>query len=208
MPDEVVVPPVKVEAPDHAAENASLKARILEMEAKFKAIPNPEPDLLVKAKDDRDALDKDRGKIKRLESSITFNMRSPEFLKANASLLPKETSDLFAAAEKETYNDATEKADAIKSGLIQSFFQVQANVDLLTPGQKAALDEFLNLTKTGKQDKAQSTYEMIFEPAFEMLKRVKRAEALRGGHSGSDADDAYKKKLMAGSAKHYRMEKK
>jgi hypothetical protein len=163
-------------------------------------------DLVNKAKRERAQADKEHGKIKRLESSISFNMRSADFLKSNEALLPKEVSDIFATADKETYADATEKADAIKAGLIQAFFAVQSNVDLLTAGQKSTLDDYLKLTKTGKQEKAQQIYDMVFEPAFETLKRVKKAEALRSGH-GDGGDDAYKKRLMSGSRKHYLGEK-
>ncbi len=163
-------------------------------------------DLVGKARKQRDADDKDQERVKRLESSIAFNMKSEEFLKQNESLLPSDVHDIFKAAQKENYADQTEKADALKAGVIQSFFAVQANVDLLTSGQKRTLDDYLKLTKTGKQDKAQAVYEMIFEPAFELLKREKKAEALRKGH-GTGSDDAYKARLMKGSRQHYLGEK-
>lgn len=129
-------------------------------------------------------------------------------MKENASLLPAEVASIFEQANKEKYADAIEKDSTIKSNLIQSFFAVQANLDLLTGSQKAALDDFLKLTKTGKQDKAQSTYDMIFEPAFETLKRVKKAEALSKGFGQADStQDDYKNRIMKGSMKHYLGEK-
>jgi hypothetical protein len=170
--------------------------------------PKTDPDLGDRARAAREAAERESDRTKRLESSIRFTMGAPDFLKKNESLLPKEVADIFTQAEKENFADAIEKDSAIKSGLIQSFFSVQANVDLLTAGQKATLDDYLKLTKNGKQEKAQAIYDMVFEPAFEMLKRVKKAEALSRGHgSGSDSENAYKNKLIGLSRKHYLGEK-
>jgi hypothetical protein len=201
--------PPKGEPPkaDPANRVAELEAELARLKA---APPKPseDPDLGEKARREREALDRDSGRVKRLENAIKFTMKAPEFLKQNESLLPKDVSDIFAQAEKETYSDAIEKDSAIKSEMIKSFFAVQTNVDLLTPGQKATLDEYLKLTKTGKQEKAQATYDMIFEPAFEMLKRVKRAEALGKGYGrGDSSEEAYKQKLMGISKKHHLREK-
>jgi len=192
--------------PDLASQLAALKA---ENEALKAAATKPTPpvddkDLRDKVIDLRRAQDKDAGYSKRIEDALTFNLKAPAFLKENASLLPAEVASIFEQANKEKYADAIEKDSTIKSNLIQSFFAVQANLDLLTGSQKAALDDFLKLTKTGKQDKAQSTYDMIFEPAFETLKRVKKAEALSKGFGQSDStQDDYKNRIMKGSMKHY-----
>lgn len=165
-------------------------------------------DLNDKARKTREADDKNRNNQKALESALKFSLKSEEFLKTNQSLLPKDIGDIFKAAEKEKYESAIEKDAAIKSGLIQSFFAIQANLDLLTPALKSKLEEYLKLTNTGKQDRAQETYENIFEPAFEMLRRLKKAEALNKGlGENSDSDTAYKSKLMTGSRKHYLGEK-
>lgn len=202
---------------DPAARIATLEGQIAELMKGLKAqggggssgeSNNDDPDLRDKARNDRDAADKSRAREKQLESAINFNLKAKDFLKQNETLLPKEVSDIFAQAEKENFADAIEKDAAVKSGLIQSFFSVQANVDMLTAGQKSTLDDYLKLTKSGKQEKAQEMYAMIFEPAFEMLKRVKRAEALQRGHaSSSDVEDNYRKRLLAHSRKHYLGEK-
>lgn len=176
-----------------------------ELEA-LKTKPPEDPDLLEKARKQREADDKKQADTKSLEAALKFNLNSAQFLKDHASLLPKDIADIFKSAEAEKFDTAIEKDAAIKAGIIQSFFSIQANLDLLTPGLKSSLEDYLKLTKTGKQEKAQQIYDSIFEPAFEMLKRVKKAEALQKGH-GTGNDDAYKQKLMAGSKKHYLGEK-
>ena len=199
-PEPIVPTPPPV---DHAAENAALKAELAALKAK--PIPSPEPDdLLKKSKDADNAKLKGTEQVKALEKAIKFNYESKEFIKTNQSLLPKTVAGIFETADKETYSDAIEKDAAIKSGLIQAFFEVQANTDLLTASQKIQLDEYLKLTKTVKQERAQSMYDAIFEPTFEMLKRIKKAEAINKGFNTSDGtDEAYKNKLISGSKKHY-----
>jgi len=166
-------------------------------------------DLETKARKEREAKEAAAGDSKKLEEALRFSLGAKDWLKANASLLPKDVEGIFTAAEKETYANALEKDAAIKSGLIQNFFKVQANLDLLTAGPKQDLEEWLKLTKNGKEEKAQQVYKAVFEPAFEMLKRIKKAEQLnQGGHvNSSEVDAAYKDRLMKKSRQHYMGEK-
>lgn len=202
MPEHIVpaaTPPI-----DHAAENAALKAELAALRSKPQPPPADDLDLVAKAKAQSDLESKSKDNTKALERAIKFNYEAKDFVKTNQSLLPKNTAGIFEAAEKETYANAVEKDAAIKSGLIQAFFEVQSNTDLLTASQKISLDEYLKLTNTSKQDQAQSMYDSIFEPTFEMLKRIKKAETLNKGFgSGGSFDDDYKNKLITGSKKHY-----
>lgn len=199
---------------DHAKEIEALKAQNADLLKKFEALSKPagdDPDLVIKAKKEREEKEKRDGDSKSLESALRFTIQSQEFIKQNAALLPKDVEDIFKASEKETYDSATEKASALKSGIVQSFFKIQDNVDLLTPANKAALEDYLKLTSNGKKEKAQQIYESVFEPALEMLKRIKKAEHLNkvnnGFNPGSDADAEYKAKIMKGSKTHYLGEK-
>ncbi len=119
-------------------------------------------------------------------------------------------SDIFARANKETYDNAIDKANEIKSALVESFFAIQSNLDLLTQSHKETLADYLKLTKNGKRDKAQETYTNVFEPALEMLKAVKRSEEVnksRNGYAGNDFDKSYKDKMTALSRQHFLGEK-
>ncbi len=195
------------ELADLKASNAALMARLDALEKK--PAPADDPDLAAKAKAAQDAKDKASGDTKAIENALKFSLSAKDWLKTNASLLPKNIQGIFDEAEKERYENAIEKDSAIKSSVIQSFFNVQENLDLLTPSQKSALEDFQKLTKNGKQEKAQNFYETIFEPTFESLKRIKKAEQLgKQGHStATDVEQAYKDRLMKGSKKHYLNEK-
>ncbi len=189
-------------------QNADLLKRLEAIEAKGKP-PKDDPDLIEKEKLEREKKDKETGNTKAIESALRFSLGAKDWLKTNQTLLPKEIEGIFAAADKENYSSAIEKDSAIKSSVIQSFFNLQSNMDLLTPSQKSALEDFQKLTKNGKQEKAQGLYDTIFEPTFEMLKRVKKAEQLaKQDHApGTDTEVAYRDRMVKMSKKHYLGEK-
>lgn len=166
-------------------------------------------DLASKAAKQREIQEKQTADSKSLEAALKFALGAPDWLKTNASLLPKTVEGIFQAADKEVYSNSVEKANAIKVGIVSEFFAQQANLDLLTESQKNALEEFRKLTKTVKQERVAQVYDSIFEPTFEMLKRIKKAEAVSKGHSSpNDAQAAHKEKMIAASRKHYLREKK
>jgi hypothetical protein len=204
----------KTDPPDAAAELAALKAEneALKAAAKKKpADPDPaaDPDLKARADAAAKATAEQKARELKMESAIKFDLGAAEFLKKNESLLPKAVADIFTQAGKERFEDAIAKDSSVKSGLVKAFFEVQANVDLLTSGQKQHLDDWMKLTNTGRQERAQELFSMVFEPAFEMLKRVKTAEQLAKGFGGStDDEDAYKKKLIERSTKHFKQGEK
>jgi len=148
---------------------------------------------------------------RRIENALKFNLSINDFVKNNEDLLPSEIPEILKAADKEKYDSAIERANIVKSNLIQAFFSVQSNLDLLTANQKTQLDDYLKLTKNGKEQKAEFIYENIFEPAIETLRKIKKAEevgkANAGFSSGSKAENAYKEKLMAISRKTHLGEK-
>lgn len=197
------------ETPDFQKEFDTLKATNQALLSRLEALEGKKPDekdLNDKAKDLRSKEEKTQNDTKALEAALRFSLSSADWLKTNAALLPKDIADIFKAAEKENFETPIEKDAALKAGIIQSFFGVQSNLDLLTPGLKNELEEFLKLTKTGKQERAQEIYNSVFEPAFEMLRRVKKAEALSKGFGDpSDSESSYKKRLMEHSQKHYQM---
>lgn len=192
------------------AEIAALKAEL----EKAKGAPpkeTPKPDdksLEEKARLEREENEKKSAQTKVLESAIRFNLSSKDWVKNNATLLPVSVQGIFDQAEKENYGSDIHKSNAIRVGVVSEFFAVKDNLDLLTAHQKQTLEDFLKLTKTVKEERVQGVYDSIFEPTLESLRKVKKAEALQKGlGTPSDAEDAYTKKLMAGSAKYHLGEK-
>lgn len=165
---------------------------------------NGDEDLLAKAKREREEKEAAQKGDKTLESALSFNMSVANFVKENKDLLPDDFQKVLELANKETYDTPKQKANAIRSGLIQSFFSVQTHQDLLTENQKKSLADFMKLTKTGKEEKSHEVYENVFESAFQMLKQVKKAEdkakVLKNENTNSSS---YKEKLMKGSQEKY-----
>lgn len=176
-----------------------------------KETPAPEGDLIEKARLAREAGDTQKQTIRQIEGAVTFNQSVADFVKNNEALLPSEIKDILKVAEKETYDSAVEKANVLKASMIQSFFSVQSNVDLLTPSHKLQVDDYLKLTKNGKEQKAEAIYENLFEPTMKLLKQIKKAEEVGKARSGfassSKSEDAYKEKLMNVSRKTHLGEK-
>lgn len=227
----------KQEADLKAAHEAAIKTqndKIAELEAKIKAAPAPadkgkgdakggdaggdkaggnteDETLADKARREREEKEKSGGDVKRIETALSFNMGAKNFVKEHADYLPQDAEAIVAAAEKESYDSAIEKSVAIKESLIQEFFKVQSNLELLTAGQKNQIAEFQKLTKNGRQGKAEFIFENVLEPALETLKKIKKAEQVakaRGGYaSSSKAEDAYISKLVTSSRKAHLGEK-
>lgn len=170
-----------------------------------------EDDLLAKSKKATQDTDAEKTKMASLESALKFNMAINEFVKTNEALLPAEVLGVLKAAEKEKFDTPVERSNALRSSIIQSFFAEQKNVDLLTASQKNNLDNFLGLTKIGKEQKSEFIYENIFEPTIEQMKRINKAvevgKANQGYATGSTAENNYKDKLIKISKKSHLGEK-
>jgi hypothetical protein len=179
--------------------------------SKLKPAPkkdDDDPSLADKVRKDTEEKEKAAKHEKSLESALNFNIESKSFVKNNAGLLPPNIQGLFDQAEKENYATAIEKASAVKVGIVSEFFAVQANLDLLTSGQKVELDQFLKLTKNVKQERVEGIYSMIFEPTLETLRKVEKAKQLNNGvKNQSDSEKELADRMMKKSRKHYLGEK-
>lgn len=156
-----------------------------------------DPDLRTKAIQKREDEERSRADLTKVEAALRFNMGSEKFLEDHKDILPEEIKDIFEVANKENYDSAVEKASAIKANILQSYFSVQDNLDLLTEGQKSQIDSFLKLTKTGREQKAAEIYSNVFEPTLSMVKKIRKAEEVgKSRTTGSKSENAYKERLM------------
>lgn len=206
----------KNEQNDFKAQLEAIKADNDRMKAELEAFKSKrsgdDPDLLQKAELDRKSEDDKKTTVRRQESAVRFNLTVENFAKDNKGVLPPEVSDLIKQADKENFDTASEKAAAIKVGLIQSFFKIQENYDRLTNSQRSAIDRFMNLTKNGRQEEAESIYENVFEPALELVKAHKKAEEVGKARSGettsTSSEIEYKNRLMEHSRKAFMGDRK
>lgn len=212
VPDPTPAPPTPPpkadpEPSDWAAQKAKFEAEIAALKTPKKT--DDPTDLAAKAAKEREEKEAEAKKTKALEGALQFTIKAADWLKTNAALLPKSLDGIFAQAEKEVYANAIDKAAAMKAGIISEFFAIQANQDLLTAAQKNALADFKALTKNDKEQRVNDIWDNIFEPTFEGLKRVRKAEQLSKGLGDPNASEsAYEKKIKDASAKHYLRESK
>jgi len=148
----------------------------------------------------REREEREAAQTKELERAIAFNLGIDKFVAENQALLPAEIVQIVKLAQSERYDNQLAKASELKAAIIQSYFQVQANMDALTPAHKNAIDEYLKLTKGGREQKAAEVYENIFEPALEMARKIAKAEELGRSRAGfanpSQTDLGYKERLV------------
>ena len=196
---EVITPEPKAPEVTPPEDVQSIKDELAKAKAELEGLRSKDVTLNQKVKIEQDKKEKEQSDTKSLETALTFTLTSKDFIRNNESVLPKGMSDIFKVADKESFDSPIHKANAVKDGLIHSFFSQQSNLDLLTESQKEDLADFQKLTKNGRESKASEVYKNLFEPALESLKRVKKAEELtksrQGLNPGSDSEQAYKDKL-------------
>ena len=144
---------------------------------------------------------------KQIEAALTLNLTVEQFIKENSDILPSEIEAIVKQAHKETYSTALEKANAIRAGIIKSFFDVQSNLELLTSSQKNKLEDYFKKTIGARHERAAEIYSDIFEPTLELIKKIKKAEEVgraRNGFAGdSKQENEYLNRLMKQSNKTY-----
>lgn len=195
-------------AADLKAQNEKLLKEIEELKKGAKPPASNPEDLASKAAKEREENEKKAKHEKNLESAIRFTGSAAQWAKDNAALLPKNIEGIIAAADKENYKSAIDKDAAIKVGILSEFFGQKANLDLLTGSQKVALEEFQKLTQDKKQEQASQIYDSVFEPTFENLKKVKRAEQVsKGFKDQSTGEQAYRDRRIETARKQHLGEK-
>lgn len=209
-------PPAPTPPAPAPAANGSVtlsKEQFDELMGRVKNPPAPTPgsppakeddDLASRARKEKEDKDRAAADTKTLQSAIRFNLTAKEWAKTNEALLPGTIQSIFDQADRESYDTESDKANAIKVSVVLEFFTQQANLDLLTDSQKNQLEEFKKLTKTDRQARVSGLYENVFEPTFEQLKRLKRAEQVNKGlGTSTDAETKFKEKMIAISRKAY-----
>jgi hypothetical protein len=165
-----------------------------------------EDDLSSKAKKNRREREKNETSARKVEGAVIFNTTVGDFIKNNSDILPSDIPEILEVAKREKYDSQSDQATALKLAIIKSFFSQKDNVDVLTASQKRTLEEFNNLTKNAKEEKSESIYENLFEPALEAMRRVRKAEeagkARKFGTSSSVESDYQNRMIAAAKLKH------
>ncbi len=172
-------PPATGGGDSNAALLAELKAMRAEItELKGKKEEKADPSLAERVEAERKSREKNKLETDKIERDISFNMGIAKFVDEHKSHLSDNIAEIIKVADNQKFDNHAEKSSTLRSEIIDAFFKVQANLDILTPAQKRNLADFQKLTKDGKRQESEKVYESVFEPALEMVKRVKKAEEL------------------------------
>lgn len=162
------------------AEIKAMRAEITELKGKGAAGAGAgnDPSIAERVEAERKVREKNKLETDKIERDISYNMGILKFAEDHKSHLAENIGEIITAADKQKFDNHAEKASTLRTEIIDAFFKVQSNLDILTPAQKRNLADFQKLTKDGKRQESEKVYESVFEPALEMVKRVKKAEEL------------------------------
>lgn len=133
----------------------------------------------------------------RIASATLFNDKLETFLKEYAGILPEDVNELPKTASEVDYPDAIQRANALKSSLVTSFFKEEANKKYLSESQNAKLKSWLALGKDARAEEAHQIYESIFEPAVNHARSVRQAQLKQkeDSYAGSKDSDIVMRKV-------------
>lgn len=143
---------------------------------------------------------KNKAQSKKIENAVAFSYDITKLLSENPDILGEEIKSIIDLAAKRDYPNAIEKANELRSAILNTFFSKQANIDaLVTESFKKKATEFLALT-TIKRNELSEEYWNLLELAVENIKKEKKHEELlkkgKGEYTGSDAEEKYDKKIF------------
>lgn len=124
-----------------------------------------------------------------MENAIKFNLQLSKFTEDFKDYLPKTTQTLIEEVEKKNYGSEVQRANAIRSGIIQAFIELQENIEILPQTMKDKVSLFKALT-VDEQEKQSASFWDVVEVGTTSRQLRGRAEALqkanRTGTNGGD----------------------
>ena len=133
-------------------------------------------------------------------------MKINEFVEKYKDILPQSTKSVVEIANGKTYSSAIAKADEIRKALIESYLEVQANIDCLPDGMKTKANAFKALTEDAKKVNSGQYWEIV-EVGAELQASKKRAEAInRANGNNNGQENAFRARFLSLGDKYKRKE--
>ena len=142
-----------------------------------------------------------------IERALSFNMKISEFVDKYKEILPASSKSVVDVANGKTYSSAIAKANEVRKAIIQSYLEVQANIDCLPEGMKAKANAFKSLTEDAKAANSGQYWEIV-EVGAELQASKKRAEAVNraNGNNGNGQENAFRERFLSLGDKYKRKE--
>jgi hypothetical protein len=99
--------------------------------------------------------------LSKIQESIKFNLSVKDFVEKNKFILPEESIKILATIENKIYKNDTEKANAVRKNLIESFVEKQENIDFLSDSLKIKALNFKALTEIDKERRSGEFWDLV-----------------------------------------------
>ena len=132
-----------------------------------------------------------------IESALSFNMKISDFAEKYKEILPASVKSVIDTANGKTYSSAVAKADEMRKAIIESYLEVQANIDCLPDGMKAKANAFKALTEDAKKVNSGQYWEIV-EVGAELQTSKKRAKAVnRANGNNNGQENAFRARFLS-----------
>ena len=132
----------------------------------------------------------------KIEDAIKFNLSISEFVSKNKNILPDETENIIKTAEERNFKNSSEKANAIRKGIIEAFIKYKENIEKLPQSIQAEVARFNSFTEREKEAQSKRFWSIVEVGAeYKILSR--KAEQLQnnGGH-GAAENSAFEQRFL------------
>lgn len=139
---------------------------------------------------------KEKEETAEIEDAIKFNLSISEFVSKNKNILPDETENIIKTAEERNFKNSSEKANAIRKGIIEAFVKYKGNVEKLPQSIQAEVARFNSFTEREKEAQSKRFWSIVEVGAeYKILSR--KAEQLQnnGGH-GAAENSAFEQRFL------------
>ena len=139
---------------------------------------------------------KEKEETAEIEDAIKFNLSISEFVSKNKNILPDETENIIKTAEERNFKNSSEKANAIRKGIIEAFVKYKENVEKLPQSIQAEVARFNSFTEREKEAQSKRFWSIVEVGAeYKILSR--KAEQLQnnGGH-GAAENSAFEQRVL------------
>lgn len=139
---------------------------------------------------------KEKEETAEIEDAIKFNLSISEFVSKNKNILPDETENIIKTAEERNFKNSSEKANAIRKGIIEAFVKYKENVEKLPQSIQAEVARFNSFTEREKEAQSKRFWSIVEVGAeYKILSR--KAEQLQNnGRYGAAENSAFEQRFL------------
>lgn len=139
---------------------------------------------------------KEKEETAEIEDAIKFNLSISEFVSKNKNILPDETENIIKTAEEKNFKNSSEKANAIRKGIIEAFIKYKENVEKLPQSIQAEVARFNSFTEREKEAQSKRFWSIVEVGAeYKILSR--KAEQLQNnGGYGAAENSAFEQRFL------------